>query len=454
MGFLQLRRVFLTDLNSRMGCVWVLFFTLGLIGTPRSQEGFEPTQVNWNAVTLPARCDLAKSLLDQGEYAAASHELEVALAQGGDPFSLHAMLSTTYLLERDIPRAKAHLQKAHEISPKNPDLLALEGQFELALGDRRRGESLLEELVAMQPGILEAHLILARSYLQREEPKLAKTHLDALKDLAGGSLATLVKVMDARRLGLQGLYPEALREAGEAYAEEPSMPEAIREWGLALVHSERYTEAKVLLERTWNSGPRDTPLAYALGEMHFRSRDWVAAQKYWEAGNHMNPLAYPVAQKLVGLYLATGQISKGQALVEKLRQEYPNRVESLLLETFWARKLGHFAQARHLLTRLERIPLSHDVTADIRWESAQLEFESGRHHNCQKLLTGLVKDGAWQKEAALLSARIAYYQNRVAEGERLQSLAQTLPMQWPKAGTLIAGSEFRRPVLSASRASR
>jgi tetratricopeptide (TPR) repeat protein len=420
----------------------------------QAQFDFTPTAIDWNAIALPARCELARNLMEQGEYVAASHELESALAQGGDAFSLHAMMSTTYLLSGDIIRAKAHLAAAHQLDARNPDLLALEGQFELALGDPLKGENLLEQLVAMVPESFEARMILARSYLQREEPDLAQSHLQALLSLSHGAPATLVKVMLARSKSLKGEYDLALLLAQEAFQEEPSLPETIREWGLALLHRERYQEAKPYLERSWAQGPKDPQLAFAMGVLHFHLRNWESAETYWRRGNQMNPLAYPMAQKLVGLYLATGHVDKGQAIVDAMRSQSPHRVESLMLEAHWARKLGELAKAKHLLVRVDRLPLNHEMDSDLKWEKAQLEFEAGRHHNCQKWIQALVQDGAWVKEATLLESRIAFYQSKVAESQRLQALAKQLPVQWPKAGALIAGLSSKMPIGMASRMSQ
>jgi tetratricopeptide (TPR) repeat protein len=423
---------------------------VGPIASPSAQEAYEDVPA-WNSVGLNARFEVARSLLEQGEYAAASHELEIALAHGGDPFSLHAMLSTSYLLGGDLKRAKAHLSAAQVIDPENLDLLALQGQFELSLGDPRKGELLLESLVAKQPGTVEAHLLLARSYLQRESVAQAEPHLEALEPIVEGRAATLVKVMRARCYSLRGQLDLALDFAGQAVGEDAAMPEAGREWGLALLQAGRVTEAKPFLERAWRQGPQDPQLAYAMGEMAFRSHHWEAALTYWQQGHRMNPLAYPMAMKWLGLQLATGGAQAAETLVQELARLYPTRVEVALVQAFWARKQGRYAEAAHGLERLSRMPLSQEVRNDMLWEKAQLEFEAGRHKNSMKVVQGLISQGIWVREATLLQARLAFYRSEWHEGERLQGVARGLPVQWPKAGALVAGLSNPSPFKVASR---
>lgn len=427
----------------------VLLATVGLQPSA-AQEAYEDVPA-WNSIGLQARFELARTLLEQGEYPAASHELEILLVQGGDPFSVHAMLSTSYLLAGDIPRAKAHLAAAHALDPDNLDVLALRGQYELTMGDPLVGESLLESLVARQPGIFEAHLLLARQYLQREATQEAAPHLETLAKLAQGQAATLVKAMQARFYALQGEHDLAMQCAGEAYAEEPSMPEAMREWGLALAQVGRYSEAKPLLVRSWKQGPQDPHLAYALGEMAFRSNDWEAALGYWRQGHAMNALAYPMAMKWLGLTLATGGIAAAEDKVSELQKTYPHHAAVSLIAAYWARKRGRYAEAARLLERLSRLPISAEMHHDVVWEKAQLEFEAGRHKNSMKLVKGLIERGVWVKEATLLQARLAFYRSDWQEGERLQGLAKQLPAQWPKAGTLATKPSKPTPAKVAGR---
>lgn len=416
----------------------------------KAQEAYEDVPA-WNSIGLHARFELARTLLEQGEYPAASHELEILLVQGGDPFSVHAMLSTSYLLAGDIPRAKSHLAAAHALDPENLDVLALRGQYELTMGDPLVGESLLESLVARQPGTMEAHLLLARQYLQREAVREAAPHLETLASLAQGQAATLVKAMQARFHALQGEHDLAMKWAGEAYAEEPGMPEAIREWGLALAQMGRYGEAKPLLVRSWKQGPQDPHLAYALGEMAFRSKDWEAALSFWRQGHEMNALAYPMAMKWLGLSLATGGIAAAEDKVEALQKAYPHHAAVTLVAAYWARKRGRYAESGRLLERLSRQPLSAEMHHDVVWEKAQLEFEAGRHKNSMKLVKGLIKRGIWVKEATLLQARLAFYRSDWQEGERLQNLAKQLPAQWPKAGALAGKPTQPTPAKVAGR---
>lgn len=387
---------------------------------------------------LQARCDLARALLEKGEFAAASLELEKSLALGADPFTMHALLSTSYLMSGDLARAAAHLAAAHTLNPDNPDLLALEGQFELSFGNRHRGEALLEALVVKQPQTAEARLLLLRSYLQTEALEKAKPHLGYLLSLEEGPFTLTTLVLKARYDGLSGKYEEALQAATEAYAREPGALEGVREFGLANLHMQRYEIAKPLLEHAWNAGPRDPQMAFALGELHFRLGDWEAAESYWKQGHRMNPLAYPMAQKLFSLYLATGRIASAENLLGNVQRLFPDRAESQLLHAFWARKMGQYAKADHQLLRLIRLGQQGELAADVRWEQAQLEFESGRHRNCEKLLKALIEKGEWVREATQLQAKIAFYRSENEAGSQLQAKAQSLPVNWPKTGSLLA----------------
>jgi|GEM_PF-5872142 len=410
-----------------------------LLVSPFAQGSFEDYEPNWSALNNQARYDLAHTLILQGEYSTASVELEKYLSRGGDPFSAHAMLSTTYMLAGDLARAKAHLAIAHGIDSENPDLLALEGQFEMAIGDRAKGESLLEKLVAIQPETEEARFLLVRSYLQREAVEKAKPHLMALIGSEDAENRVVAQILFAKYQAIQGRYGTALEYALAAHGQDPRNLEAVRELGMAYLHEQRYLQAKPLLEKSWSEGSRDPQLAFALGEMHYRSQDWEKAEAYWKWGHQMNPLAYPVAQRLVGLYLATGRPEKAKKIVEALNRHYQGKAESQLLEAYWSRKMGNTATAQHLLNRLDRQNHRGEIESQLRWERAQLEFAQGHHRDCESILQSLIESGEWVREATELKARIAFFHSEWDEGRRLQSEAKQLPLQWPKAGALLAG---------------
>ena len=263
---------------------------------------------------VPAHLYLASALRILGRLDEARHSLERAKRlQPNNPFS-ELWLGEIALARQQVKLARTHLEKALRLNPRQSEAHALMAQVAIALGDKQTAK-------------------------QHAQAARHRSQYGALSDplwwdvLRAGVTAPLYAER-GRRYMSEGDYASAVAEFAPIISQAQKDVNVWLDYGVALLHTEKYWEALAVLER-----------AQAL----LRSDKEVRKQKKPDEITYLNAQVYSyIAQ----IYYETGHpdvaIHTGQKAIQLLQglvEESPSRVGASEHITFLANVYANLAMA-------------------------------------------------------------------------------------------------------------
>lgn len=429
---------------------WLLGLALALFW---GQRGGSPPPSAQQAVRR------AEEALAQGKVEEALQWLEKALQMAPGETTLRMQAAQIYAQQGDFRHARQHVGEVLRRDPRHAParlllarLLLEEGKTEealtrlrslvrempenpevrLALADaywaRRQWEYALDELrtVVHRTDHPEAHLRLARLYLQRGQPQRAEWHLRYLVGKYPHFLPA--RVAWAQRLEEKGQREAALGEWRRLAQEHPQDPlpwlrigelaegllrpaealEAYRQFlrrapqrrqellpklgELALAQG-RFREAAQYFREAVASHPEKGPLYLALGRCHLELREWGQAEHAFHQARRYLPDSPEPLWGLLRLYEAVG---KGEYVLGQVKRLLPYEADNPALWLAKARaerRLGRRKEAASSLEEALRCePRNADLGYEVAWELETL----GYSQEAARLFEGLAQaTGHW-----------------------------------------------------------
>ena len=293
---------------------------------------------------------LGASLLAKGQPHLAVNVLERGVENIRDAGYLAIAADANRQVGR-FAAAKALLEKAIELEPKNSELLTSLGLTELALGSRQRAISNLEAAIALKPASARA------------------------------DEAVIMMLLGDRQL------ERAQRAANALEQRLPDAPETHTLKGAILLVKQEPAKARENFERALRLRPTHAPAAEALADLDAREGRPEARRARIDAILKVDAINLWALLELAKLDLAEGRQAQGVAAIRRAIAEHPESINGLLMLAEVQLRGGEAAEAV-ISARQARDLQPYDTRATILLGDAQLE--AGDRQGAITTFTGLV----------------------------------------------------------------
>jgi putative PEP-CTERM system TPR-repeat lipoprotein len=280
-------------------------------------------------------------------------------------------------------RAEAVLEEVRGRYPRNPELLSLLAQAQMANRQATTALATARALAEAAPRSAMAHYLLARAYSENRD-------LDGLRKALERSLALnpdffLGRVARVKLLVTDRKTGEADRELAALAGEFHDNPEILALQGWVAAAQNRFGAAADAYRKALEKLP-STQSAMSLAQAQWNGGDKAGAVKVledWTAAHGDDSLARYL---LSVFYTASGQIREAEGQLEKLLEANPRNVFALN-DLAWLRRKEAPDQALALAERaLEIAPDSPAVLDTL----AMVLLEKGRHDRATELLRRVI----------------------------------------------------------------
>ena len=252
----------------------------------RQASRLAPTEFKWSYFL---------GRLTQQEPEDAVKHLKRAIALNSEYAPAHLYLASALRTLGRFDEAQQHLARAKHLQPNNPFSELWLGEIALVKQQIKLARTHLELALRLNPQQSEAHALMAQVAIALREPGLAKQHAEAarqpsqyteLKDplwwevLRAGVTAPLYAERGRRYLSA-GNYSGAVAEFAQLISHAQKDVELWLDYGIALLHTERYSEAVAALESASTLLRSDADIQK---EKKQEEIDYLAAQVYYYLG--------------------------------------------------------------------------------------------------------------------------------------------------------------------------
>ena len=229
----------------------------------------------WEEAAIP--CYRQASLLDPGEFKwlyllgrlqqqrepeGAVEHLTRAIRLKSEYAPAHLYLAAALRILGRFDEAQQHLRRAKLLQPNNPFSELWLGEIALASGELEQARTHLEEAVDLNPGQSEAHVLLAQIATALGDTEAAKRHAHAARrvsryseladplwwDVLKAGVTAPLYAERGRRYLSEGDYASAVAEFEVLISSRQKDVEIWLDYGIALLHVDRYNEAFAALE--------------------------------------------------------------------------------------------------------------------------------------------------------------------------------------------------------------
>ena len=191
----------------------------------------------------------------------------------------------------------------------------LSADCHLQLGEVDRTIALLAPIAPAHETDDALNYVLGMAYLQKKQTSEAATYLDRILKKGDSAEARLLMGM-AQRAGAD--YAGARDEFARAVALKPDLPMAHSLHGQALLSTGDRDGAREAFGRELALNPNDFEANLYMGVIHKEEQRYEEAARYFDKAATVRPADPGVRYQQATLYLATGDNSRAQAVLERL----------------------------------------------------------------------------------------------------------------------------------------
>ncbi|MEO7052503.1 MAG: aspartyl protease family protein [Rhodanobacter sp.] len=229
--------------------------------------------------------------LSRGEPKAAVADLGEAVRMAPEHADYYLALARAHAADKQRDAALADLDKSLSLEPGNADALLMRAEFRIVRKDRAGAAADVTAASALVPaGSGQARLV-ARLYLQLDQPAAALPMLDGWirvhqEDALLG--AALNERCWARGLGNQ-MLDDALRDCRKAIRRDGDKPDYLDSLGLVQLRLGHYAESIKAYQQVVAREPKSAWSRYGLGLAEIRSGQTAAGNADMVAARALNP---------------------------------------------------------------------------------------------------------------------------------------------------------------------
>jgi len=176
----------------------------------------------------------------------------------------HLYLASALRILGRLDEARYHLKRAKRLQPENPFSELWLGEIALARREVKLARTHLQRALRLNPGQSEAHALMAQVAVALGDTQVAKLHAEAARQpssytnladplwwevLQAGVTAPLYAERGRRYIS-EGNFARAVAELEPLISHAQKDVEVWFDYGIALLHTERYSEALAALEST------------------------------------------------------------------------------------------------------------------------------------------------------------------------------------------------------------
>ncbi len=342
----------------------------------------------------------ARLLHHSGNHRGAVDELRLALASDDGNPHLLTRLAEEYARLGDLKRAERELRQVVERFPKYYPARLLMGRVLLEGGKSARARLQLRRAIQLRPREPEPYLVLAQLHLEARAPELA---VKVVEELAG---ALPGEASGYRRLGL------ALAERGDAARAEPLLARASErdpgdmEVWLALARlreqAGRLAEAEEALSRALMRDPDNQAVLMGAGQLALRQGSAVRARAYFDRLLALSGEP-ELTVKVAFAYLSANESTAAAEVLDAARKGRDVAPRISYYAGLVHERMRRFQEAA---AAYAEVPVASDVFAEARRRRANCLSLVGDHAGALALLRAALTEEPSDVEARALQARV------------------------------------------------
>jgi tetratricopeptide (TPR) repeat protein len=272
------------------------------------------------------------------------------------------------------------------------------------------------------PNHPELRLILAETYLSRGDVRKAGPHLKLAASAAPNDRQYL-NFFYSRYWTAMGDFSAARKYASEAYAADPGRSLYQKELGIASFRVNDLEATVQHLGDALTGGDTDPMVFLYLGEALFQTRKWEAAEVVWTRGSQRHAKSFPLHLRLVEFLDQTARPEEAAKIVRAYEARMGRVPEAGILRIHHERLTGYPNLALRLL-RKWKMRTRGALAVELRWEEAQLLFETGQYVDSHRAADRLIRENCHVAEAYFLKAKVARFQHKPEEAETFVRLGK------------------------------
>lgn len=235
-----------------------------------------------------------RQLIALGRGAEALADAEILATSDPEDVDVLIALAQARQAAADPAGALQVLTQAREQAPQRPELLKLEGDVAVAMGDLEQAEAAYRGALELDPRFVQVHVALGALYERREDP-------DAAEAAYRGALGVLPTFSDAA-LALAGLHRRrgqpraAVNLLVDVLAADPADVDALQALGQALLDDGRLDDGGAAFDRLLAHDARHIAGLFFSGVVLARQKRYNEAIRRWDHVITLDPSG-PYAQR-------------------------------------------------------------------------------------------------------------------------------------------------------------
>lgn len=243
-----------------------------------------------------------------------------------DTQSVYKSLSAVYvpILDKDYQKAQEMMASAKKQSPLNADVLRLQGQLHLQLGNRNDAADVYQQFVTQYPEDNQTLFVLAKLLVDNGKLKEAEPHVDKLLEIGpdNGLLNQLKATILAAR--------------------------------------EDHKEAQVFAEKSITNGRTDPVVRLLAGFSAYQNKDYEGANRHLSYIASSLPDGHPGLKLLAASQLQIGQSEEAGDILGRIGQVSEDDAMLFSKTGYELIRSGNYKQAKELVERTSDISRSAD----------------------------------------------------------------------------------------------
>ena len=248
----------------------------------------------------------------------------------------HLYLASALRILGKFDEARQHLERAKHLQPNNPFSELWLGEIALARQQVKLARTHLERALRLNPGQSEAHVLMAQVAIALGDKQLAKKHAEAARnpsqygeltdplwwDVLKAGVTAPLYAERGRRYMSEGDYASAVAEFGLLISDTQKDIEVWLNYGISLLHTERYNDALEVFVRMQSILHNDADIRK---ERSANEIAYLKAQVY----NYMGQIYYETGQIDIAIRACQQALQFGQFLSSGQENDKPQRQSTL-----------------------------------------------------------------------------------------------------------------------------